>query len=247
VSLADLVFPKTIYRSPTARTVVCQLRFHPVLRIGTELPVLLQDAIRDQFPKYAQEETFTVRLGSRPELAPPAPTVHRFESQDGQWIARLAVDFFSVETARGYRRYSEFLEIVDRVRKRVEHVYSVADYERIGLRYINVFEKGRFEGRWNRWINETLLGPIGDANVGASVVHADQFLALSEDSWSIGVRHGIRSEGYLLDLDHYTEQRTASGKAHDLLCEFNLRLYRLFRWAITEEAHRALGPEENVE
>ncbi|MBL8785507.1 MAG: TIGR04255 family protein, partial [Deltaproteobacteria bacterium] len=46
--------PRVIYASNPLADVICQVRFPRILRIDNELPADFQDAIRGQFPHFAE-------------------------------------------------------------------------------------------------------------------------------------------------------------------------------------------------
>ena len=48
--------PRCIYRENPLGQVICQLRFPEILTIGANVPVEFQEAIRDQYPRYAAKQ-----------------------------------------------------------------------------------------------------------------------------------------------------------------------------------------------
>ena len=59
--------PRCIYRSNQLAEVICQLRFPEILKIPTETPAAFQDAIREDFPRYARRmEPPTPHFPGRP-------------------------------------------------------------------------------------------------------------------------------------------------------------------------------------
>ena len=55
--------PRAHYRNALVHEVICQLRFPTILTINTAAPADLQEAVREEFPRYAQ----------RQEARPPLP------------------------------------------------------------------------------------------------------------------------------------------------------------------------------
>ena len=51
--------PRTQYRKAPAHEVICQLRFPTILSINTVEPADFQEAIREDFPRYARRQDAT--------------------------------------------------------------------------------------------------------------------------------------------------------------------------------------------
>lgn len=243
MSFSDLSYPRFKYRRTALETVVCQLRFNPILKIGQEMPVAFQDLVRNAFPKFLREESAGFRIAAGAvEALPPSPTISRFRTEDDAWTAGLAVDNLSLETTE-YQDFPDFERRFAVLERALQSVYEIDHYVRVGLRYVNVFRSDDFPGGWLDKFNAQLLGPMGDPILGSKVVESRQVFALADEDLTIVIRHGMEEGRYRLDIDHATEARVEARDVGECLRAFNQRIYQVFRWAISETMHQGMEPE----
>lgn len=131
--------PRTQYQKPTAREVICQLRFPAILSISGRGPAEYQETVRDEFPRYA----------CRQDAPPPGPNGprqpipnHQFLSEDGLWRLSLTQDFFALSTL-AYSDWEEFARRLDQPLAAFIKQYRPAHFLRVGLRYVNVISRAR--------------------------------------------------------------------------------------------------------
>ncbi|MCJ7511194.1 MAG: TIGR04255 family protein, partial [Dehalococcoidia bacterium] len=233
--LADLDHPEVHYPRTGLKTVVCQVRFNPILKIGQQLPAEFQDLVRHAFPQFFQEESAEFRIAPGAlEAVPSTSLVWRFRSDDGSWTAGLASGSLSLETTQ-YRDFGDFESRFRIVEQALESVYGLDHYVRVGLRYINIFTPDEFPGRWSDKFNPTLVGPMADPILGSKVRESRQAFILAHEDWTIRVSHGTENDHYRLDIDHATEVRVDAKDVLERLRDFNGRIYQVFRWAISDE------------
>lgn len=138
--------PRTMYAKAPAREVICQLRFPTILSINTTEPADFQETIRDAFPQYIRKQDVpaprVTGLGTpNPQLERQAPSAnYHFLSADGQWKLNLTRDFIALSTLR-YSGWEEFARHLDRPLAAFIQLYKPAFFQRVGLRYINVFSR----------------------------------------------------------------------------------------------------------
>lgn len=243
MSLRDLDYQRFKYRKTPLRTVVCQLRFNPILKIGQQMPVELQDRIRGTFPKFLREESAGFRLapGVGLEALPSSPAVWRFKTEDDAWTASLSVDAVSLETSQ-YQDFPDFERRFLMLEAALQSVYGIDHYVRTGLRYINTFAEQDFAGGWLDRFNPGLLGPMADPILGSQVLESVQIFVLADEDGTIKVRHGLEDGQYHLDIDHATENRVEAIDVRQRLRDFNLRIYQVFRWSISDGMHQEMEP-----
>jgi uncharacterized protein (TIGR04255 family) len=250
VSLSDLSLPIFYYGKTALKTVVVQLRFNPILRIGQELPAAFQEAVRGSFPKCVREEGIGLRFMVAGAPEPPVPTapsvgnapaVWRFKTEDELWVGGLSIDFLSLETGQ-YTHFSDFEKHFSVLLRSLQNVYRVEHFTRVGLRYINLFEANFSPGGWREMFNRHLLGPLADPVLGTEVKTSVQAFVLPREDSTITIQHGTDDGKYRLDLDHAVEGRVEAGTVTDRLRTFNVRLYQVFRWAITDTLHHQMEP-----
>jgi uncharacterized protein (TIGR04255 family) len=236
LSLADLDYPEVHFARTGLRTVVCQVMFNPILKIGQEPPADFQELVREAFPQFFKEESaeFRIAPGAPVEALPAGPAVWRFRSEDEAWTAGLAINFLTLETTK-YRDFADFHSRFSVLEQALQSVYHIGQYVRVGLRYINIFAPDEFPGGWQRKFNPHLLGPMADPVLRGEVRETRQALVLAQGDWTITVRHGTDNSGYRLDIDHAAEAHVHAPDLADRLRDFNRRAYQVFRWAISDE------------
>jgi uncharacterized protein (TIGR04255 family) len=243
LSFRDLAYERVKYGRTGLKTVVCQLRFNPILRIGQELPVAFQDRVRQEFPKFIREESSGIQIGPGgvAEALPASPAVWRFRTEDEAWTASLGVASLSLETTK-YLEFPDFERRLLIAEEALRSVYGIEHYVRVGLRYINLFQPDEFPGGWLDKLNPQLLGPMADGALGHQVAESVQVFLLVDDDWTIRVRHGTDGKAYQLDIDHATEARVGATDVVERLRAFNRGIYQVFRWSISERMHHEMEP-----
>jgi len=164
--------PRTHYTNSQLREVICQIRFPAILSIGAKEPADFQEAVRHVFPRYAVKQDqppvkVTVTNGV-PHVEKPAPvTNYHFVSADNKWKLNLTRDFISLSTLN-YDSWEDFGKMLDRPLAEFIRIYQPAFFQRIGLRYSNLFSRQKLdlEGEpWNELIEPPYLGILSQEDV----------------------------------------------------------------------------------
>ena len=168
--------PRVHYGKPQLAEVICQLRFPAILSIGAREPVDFQDAVRGMFPRYAakEEQPAAKITGLGPagaKVETPKPVVnHNFISADGHWKLNLTSGFISLSTV-AYPGWEGFGKHFDLPLAQFIRIYQPAFFERIGLRYVNIFSRKvlELEGEpWRELIAAPYLGVLAEEDVDES-------------------------------------------------------------------------------
>lgn len=148
--------------------VICQLRFPAILSINSKEPADFQEAIRPMFPRYVvRKEQLPPKLigagtpGAKLEAAPPVNN-HHFVSADGRWKLNLTRDYIALSTV-AYPGWAKFAGQFDRPLAEFIRIYQPAFFERIGLRYLNVFSRsalGLEHTPWRELFDSAYVGPL---------------------------------------------------------------------------------------
>lgn len=253
--------PRVIYQRNPLEMALCQVRVPPLLRIDVEPPAAFQEAIRAEYPGFAQKST--IALGSdipeevkalveRATGTMPTGTAYDFTSEDGNWTVGLTRDFLSLST-KAYVRWEDFRAHLEGPFEAFVAEYRPGYLTRIGLRYQNVIQRSALglDGRpWGEVLQPHIAGELANNEIGNSAEQAVRDIVFGlGGSHRVRLRHGLARRNaepedcYLIDADFYTEERRGHDDAIGSLNELNGHAGRLFRWCVTDLVHEALGPE----
>jgi len=261
--------PKTereVYEHNPLEEVICQLRFPTILQVTAESPAQFQNAIRDIYPLYREDQPapgIPTGPGIPKVLADilgglQFPVVHqhpehKFLTVDQTRLVSLTRDFIAV-TEKKYRRWENFREEIKHAESAFREIYKPSFYSRIGLRYRDVLDRDRLglEGRaWAELLNPSFIGELGAQSIADEVedIRTRSVVRLPDvENGRVLIQHGlIKStdngrQVYTVDADFYTTQRSELDDAFQILDVFNQWGGRLFRWVITPKLREALGP-----
>ena len=160
--------PHTRYGNAPTHEVICQLRFPTILSINTTEPADFQEAIRADFPKYHRRQDVippkvTLTNGNVPKVEQqPAVINYTFLSEDNRWKINLTKDFIALSTLQ-YTSWEEFARHLDKLLAAFIKLYKPAYFQRVGLRYVNIFSRKKLglEGsKWAELISPAYVGPL---------------------------------------------------------------------------------------
>lgn len=255
---------RCIFENNQLLEVICQLRFPDILKIEVNEPAEFQEAIRAEYPQYQKQAE---QLPPRMENGRPIPqgTVnnYRFISADGGWKISLMKNFIALSTNR-YECWEEFAKRLDRVLAAFIPTYAPAYFTRIGLRYINAFNRtalGVEEMSWRELIEPGYLGLMADDDVSerAFMKNEQQSTLSMPGGTSANIKCGpgrIRkldkrtgkaeeASVFLLDIDQFMEGNTPINLITAGLNTVHMNAGSIFRGAITDRLYDAMGPRQN--
>ena len=257
--------PRVHYDKAQLAEVICQFRFPAILAIGAREPVDFQDAIRGMFPRYAaKQETPAPKLTGigtpAAKLEAQKPIInYNFISANNRWKLNLTNTFISLSTV-AYPGWEEFGQHFDRPLAEFIRLYKPSYFERIGLRYVNIFSRKALdlEGEpWRELFTPPYLGVLSQEDVDeerTSKCSVD--VEFSLDSTCRAKIHAgpgmVKRNGpggaqdpevkFILDMDLYMggqlDPRMAAGGMETL----HGHSTALFQGAITDKLHSALEP-----
>lgn len=138
--------PRTIYSNAPTHEVICQLRFPTILSINTVEPAGFQEAVREDFPQYARRQDVVppkvTGLGTAHPTVEQQPVSanYHFLSADGRWKLNLTKDFIALSTLH-YTGWESFARHLDKPLASFIRLYKPAYFQRVGIRYINLFSR----------------------------------------------------------------------------------------------------------
>lgn len=253
---------RCIYHANQLGEVICQLRFPEILRIGTDVPVDFQDAIRSEFPQYALlKEPHPPKLIGVPgnlSVEKQEPTVnYQFTSADGVWRINLTPRFIAL-ACNHYTRWEEFARKLDKPLAAFIRIYQPAYFERIGLRYVNFISRkalGLSDVPFSELIAPCYLGLLADDDI------QEASTMRSSVDCDTAIRGGCRVKihagpgvvkkrnipdpevKFVLDQDLYMPGKVPVNLSAGALQTLHAQAYPIFRGAITDTLHDALLPE----
>ena len=254
--------PRVHYDKAQLAEVICQLRFPAILSIGAREPVDFQDAVRGMFPRYAAAEEQPAPRPAAPGVKPetPRPVInHNFISADGHWKLNLTHGFISLSTV-AYPGWEGFGQRFDLPLAQFIRIYQPAFFQRIGLRYVNIFSRRdlELEGElWRDLIAAPYLGVLAEEDVDeARTRKCSVDVDLELDSSCRARVHagpGMIKKNipnapadnevkFILDLDLYMAGQIDPRMAAAGLETLHGHSTPIFQGAITDKLHTALEP-----
>jgi len=256
--------PRVVYARKPLKSVVCQLRFPPILRIDAELPVNFQDRIRRNFPNFTEMSDVTIQVPTaalgeqvpadviRQVLQSSLAKNYVFASADGSSQVNLMRIFVAMTTS-AYETWENFRERFLVPFRALMEVYNPAYFSRIGLRYLDVFvrsEVGLTDVPWRDLLSPALIGLLEPPNTADFVetFQSSSEMRLTGEGNRARVVATLRKAGngnedaFMLDSDFFNGDRTEVGAAFDRLDFLHSYASRLLRWAITDRLHQAMEP-----
>lgn len=257
--------PRTAYRNAPAHEVICQLRFPTILSINAVAPADFQEAIREAFPQYVRREDVAAPkvtgLGSanpKVEQAPPVSN-YNFLSADNVWKLNLTQDFIALSTLR-YPGWEDFARQLDRPLAAFIKLYKPAFFQRVGLRYVNIFARSKLgleEAKWADLIAPAYTAPLREPDVlEENFLNCATDLLFHMDSSCQAKLHAgpgrIKSNApgapqdpevkFILDMDLSMGGNVPCTLAAGALETLHIHAGRLFEGAVTDTLRTAMDP-----
>lgn len=246
-------------RSPLVE-VICQLRFPTILSIGANEPAAFQEAVRKDFPRYAarQEQVppKVVKKGNATALEPQKPiTNYHFVSEDGRWKLNLTQNFIALSTL-SYQRWEDFAARLDQPLAQFIQIYQPAFFERLGLRYVNAISRQRLgleDQLWDDLIRDHYVGILGQPDVEETEITKCSLdvetplvggyrMKVHAGPGLIGGGKTDKEVKFILDSDFSASGQLTADSVPAKLEDMHRFALCLFRGAITDELHQAMGP-----
>ena len=252
--------PREIYQNNPLEEVICQLRFPTILSITSTPPVAFQEAIRADYPWFAQQtvpeipdvpaEFRDMMQGFAGAQTPPS---FAFDTENRGRKITLAQDSLAV-SEREYRQWGYFRQEIQRAESLLREIYNPTFYTRIGLRYRDVLDRRQYgleNERWSALLNPSFIGLLGDEHVSEEVRESQTRVVLAipdVDGGQVLLQQGlVIKEGddlpvYVIDADFSTQHRCDPNDAFYAADKFNKWAGDLFRWAISSTLREKLAP-----
>ena len=261
VKMSEKQIKRYIYKKNPLVEVILQLRFPKILSLNSIEPAEYQDKIRSQFPIYQlqveQENQVMIQNDGKtviPSVVNSAANKnHNFISDDGFWKINLTSSYISISTLK-YTRWEELLEKFENPYKQFVELYKPSFFERIGLRYVDAFNKKNLNldnKPWKDLIKEHLLGSLSieDESKIKSFSMNEEY-RLEEENCFMRIQTGLGSVNqskevsFILDCDLYKLGKTMIDDVEEVEKILHDNSTKFIQNAIKQELHTAMEPED---
>jgi uncharacterized protein (TIGR04255 family) len=254
---------RVIYNKKPLDTVICQVRFPSILKIDTEIPSGFQERVRSEYSNLSETPPVILdfQVGNQQnipseelrQLLKTEGKNYEFASEDNKWKVNLTRNFVSLST-KDYVKWEGFRERLVSILSALNDIYKPIGFSRIGLRYIDVIVRSKFNMEtvsWNELIQSHLLGVLGLPELKDRVRRSDAIFEIElkdgEGTARVLTRTvqaaDSREQCFMIDSDFFTTKKTNIDGVLNTLDFFNVRATRLFRWCITKKLHDAMEPQ----
>lgn len=206
----------------------CELRFPTVLEFGEQrLPGTIIKALRKSYPTVDTGSEFTVGAGGS-----STSTVHIMRSMKGGWAVSFKPSAITLEV----QNYPGYAELRRRVVEVIEATSSAIDsdfWTRIGLRFVNVIDRGDPAAGW---VNGQLAGPLGAGVFKSVAEYSGRLASLTEDGGFL-LQHGLKIEpgqefpAYVLDVDCFRNSISVDQTVKEM-DDMHDQAFNIFEWSL---------------
>lgn len=252
---------RVIYKNNPLINVICQFRFPPILKIDSDTPANFQEEIRNKFPMYIEKRELVQQIAS-PTDAPiivnqllskqSSGKNHEFLSENGLCKVNLTRTFITLSTSK-YERWEVFLQSFIEVLDAFIKTYSPPFFTRIGLRYVDIFDRSKLglaHSNWCDLIKPEFIGLLSstfsnkiDNYESAYDIRLDDDKSFVRMVISLAKEQVTNEDCFMVDSDFYNALKKRKEEALENLDFLHNRASRLIRYIITEKLHLAMKPE----
>jgi uncharacterized protein (TIGR04255 family) len=257
---------RVIYKNNVLDKVICQLRFPPILRIDSTPPADFQEIIRGIFPLFSEKveiiQDLSFKIGPVNSTDPStnirkseSRKIYLFSSGDGSCNLNLTRTFLSLTTSR-YTKWEDFRDKFKLPIQALLEVYKPPFFTRLGLRYIDIFDRrklGLDKIVWSELLQPYVLGLLNSPVANDIRSCESKYEIALEDKESIlriitALVDNIftKERAFLVDSDFYYPKRTEIGEYYDKLEFLHEQADRLISFIITEKLNDAMMPTDLI-
>jgi uncharacterized protein (TIGR04255 family) len=201
------------------------------------------------------EEGGAVTIGQGFNLGMGGQPTYVFTNETGTRTVTLNQDSLSV-AERQYERWEVFRAEIETLMGYLNELYDPGFFTRVGLRYQDLLDRAKLglsDVPWQDLLNPEFAGLFAAGSpVSAEVVRIGSIAMLElpdPQGARVRLQHGSVDDQedvhnhYAIDSDFFLVERSDSARVLSCLDEFHVHAGNLFRWAISERLHQALGPQ----
>jgi uncharacterized protein (TIGR04255 family) len=235
--------------------VVAQARFERIASITSEEFIAgFQEAIRAVYPVMRREQQAGVLIGSEGRIVTAdAGSMWRFDERPEGWQVTLCSDSVALSTV-AYTSRGDFIGRLRAILDAAQRELRLRFCDRLGVRYVDRVTDEVLLARLSELVKSEVIGAaatsLGEDSVEQVHSFADATYRLADGS-ELHARWGLlpaqatfdpaiaaaEVPSWVLDIDTYTleQERFDAIAMSDRAENLSTRIYRFFRWAVSEE------------
>jgi uncharacterized protein (TIGR04255 family) len=261
-------FERVIYKKNPLQEVVCQIRFPQILEINEKQPVDFQEKIRCDYPllQIGTEQIQHITIDRINKNITKHPHIleidwiknYQFSTEKKDWHINLTSSYLALSTSK-YIRWEDFLEHFKNSISALMDIYHPSLFERVGLRYVDAFNRSQLELDgipWEELIHSSLLGLVQNPYFNKKVMIQSMFSELDigkgaiaqvnvmkglTDIFNITIPKKNDEELFIVDSDLFMLNKKID-ELYDSLEYLHTYSTKLLRAIITEKLHYAMEP-----
>jgi uncharacterized protein (TIGR04255 family) len=254
---------RVIYNKNPLVQVVSQLRFPRILAIDEKQPVDFQEKLRQEYPLFEVSVVQSHNVVFDPvqqklQDLDSANSVKNyvFTTENKEQTINLAGTSLSFVTSH-YTKWEDFFSALQKPLQALNEIYKPTFFERVGLRYIDAFQRSSLKldnYRWDELIEPTALCFLSDENVKNDVV---SYSSVSEIKLTDNVTARVitalgyvvgkeqnKEPAFIVDTDLYFG-RIEIANAEKALAELHNHSTKIIGAIIKEKLRDAMGPTKH--
>jgi uncharacterized protein (TIGR04255 family) len=248
-------FPAEVYTKTFLDTVICQVRFSPLLLIETDTQLLARfqnEKVRNHFPDLKENINFVFETNpsnlTQNSVQPIPQKTYTLTGDFGSIV--FSRSFLSLTTKK-YSNWTNFFEIFNLILDALMQTYGITNFSRIGLRYINIIDKNKPEypeaglTLWENFIKRDYLSFLPDDESGD--INITNILSIGNDGYKINniiataIDTLTNNKILAIDNDSFLQKNHIEPTTvKDVLNTLNTNAYNIFRTIITEELRNVM-------
>lgn len=250
------------YEKSQLRSVICQVRFPPILSVDASPPAIFQNDIRDKFPYFSEklEQQTINNLNSKNIVfdgmlqslkQANAWKNYEFLSESSKCKVNLTRTFLSLSSDE-YSTWKDFYSKFSSILSIFIGVYKPSFFTRIGLRYIDIFnrnELGISEQPWNALIRGEFIGFLSNELHDRVIsFQSIQELKLKDDDKKVRIASSSvfaqpeNENCIMLDCDFSSSAKTTFISMESCLQYLHSQANGVLQKAILKPLHDAMQP-----
>jgi uncharacterized protein (TIGR04255 family) len=161
---------------------LCELKFSPSDKWGTDLPELFYTQVKDEFPECTTltPVSFQFAVGEAIDMPEPAKALPRqqLRNKDNSVVVQIGADLLVENHLQPYTNWENFRDLILRMGSKYVELIGEVKLERVGLRYINHISppEGRFDIEQFLSVFPILPSPLNLDLAGFSQVYEFQYV-----------------------------------------------------------------------